>query len=100
MWPTTVSLELRLVRPGVSGSFHSCDIIFSDDTHSIKLGLADGSIKAQPDDFPCFLYFNEKVSDDDAFEGFLKGDLLVKVRHPFIQGSHFSHFSSRAICIS
>ncbi|KZP33887.1 hypothetical protein FIBSPDRAFT_1035853 [Athelia psychrophila] len=44
----------------------------------IKLGLANDTIKAQPDDFPRFLYLDGQVSDDDVFQGFLKGDLLVK----------------------
>lgn len=49
--------------------------------HRIKLGLANDTIKPLPDDFPYFLYLNEQVSDDDVFEGFLKGELLVKVRY-------------------
>ncbi|KAF7971981.1 hypothetical protein HWV62_19323 [Athelia sp. TMB] len=44
----------------------------------IKQGLDRETIKLQPDDFPRFLYLNEEHSEDDVFEGFLKGDLLVK----------------------
>lgn len=52
----------------------------------IKTGLANGTIKALPDDFPRFLYLNEEVSDDDdIFQGFLQGELLVKVHLSFMQ---------------
>lgn len=46
---------------------------------SIKQGLRDHTIKAEPDDFPLFLYRGGVICEEDLFDGFLKGDLLIIV---------------------
>ncbi len=47
--------------------------------YSIRTGLEDGTILASPSDFPAFLWRNEKMNRTDPFEGFLRGEILVKV---------------------
>jgi hypothetical protein len=55
---------------------------------SICRGLEDGTILVSPSDFPTFLWKNEKMDQTDPLEGFLRGDILVKVS---IQKLHRSY---------
>lgn len=49
-------------------------------TLSVQNKLSDGKIPLGGDDFPNFLWKNEQMNEDDMFDGFMKGDLLLKVR--------------------
>jgi len=44
-----------------------------------RTGLEDGTILASPSDFPAFLWKNEQMNRTDSFDGFLCGEILVKV---------------------
>ena len=56
-------------------------IALSSDNYisSIQQSLQDGTRKVQPQDFPLFLWKNEKVSSTDFFDGFMQGDMVLKV---------------------
>ncbi|KIM42574.1 hypothetical protein M413DRAFT_10120 [Hebeloma cylindrosporum] len=60
----------------------------------IQKGLRDGTRKVQPQDFPLFLWKNEKVSSTDFFDGFMQGDMVLKsFLHIFI-GPSAAHSSA------
>ncbi|KAG2147961.1 hypothetical protein DEU56DRAFT_753227 [Suillus clintonianus] len=45
---------------------------------SVQDGLHDGSIVVTPSQFPCFLWHNEEVNQEQIFEGWLENELLVQ----------------------
>ena len=47
--------------------------------YSVCTGLEVGTILASASDFPAFLWKDEKMIQTDPFEGFLQGEILVKV---------------------
>jgi len=58
-----------------------CFIAPSSDMYipRIQQSLQDGTHKVQPQDFPLFLWKNERVSATDFFDGFMQGDMVLKV---------------------
>jgi len=55
--------------------------------------------KVQPQNFPLFLWKNEKVSLTDFFDGFMQGEMVLKVIFFFALFGLFTYFCFSHFCI-
>ena len=70
-WTDPVYVRSSPILP----KFHRSDQI----SHSVRQQIQSFQIPVTHDDFPCFLWENERVDPQDINSGFLRGGLLVKV---------------------